>query len=116
LTPEQVEADYPNYSRGLKWQLIEGKIARDNELQIENEEIENHVKENIQAQYSQYGMNLEGEELTNIAKNTLQNRDEVRRIYDMLMEDKVITFCKDIVKVKEKEVSFDDFKTMIEKQ
>lgn len=115
LTEEQVEADYPNYSRGLKWQLIEGKIARDNELQIANEEIEDHVKENIQAQYSQYGMNLEGEELTNIAKNTLQNRDEVRRIYDMLMEDKVITFCKDIVKVKQKEVSFDDFKKMIEK-
>jgi hypothetical protein len=33
----------------------------------------------------------------------------------MLIEDKVISYCKGIVKVKEKDVSFDEFKKMIEK-
>ena len=115
ISEEQVEADYPNYSRGLKWQLIEGKIARENELEIANEEIEAHVKQNIAAQYAQYGMDLGDEELTGLARQTLQNREEVRKIYDMLIEDKVISYCKDIVKVKEKDVSFDEFKKMIEK-
>lgn len=116
ISEEQVEEDYPNYSRGLKWQLIEGKIARDNNLEIENNEIEDYAKQNIASQYAQYGMNLEDEELTNFARNTLQNREEVRRIYDVLIENKVINFCKESVKVKEKEVSFDDFKAMVEKQ
>ena len=115
ISEEQVEADYPNYSRGLKWQLIEGKIARENELEIANEEIEAHVKQNIAAQYAQYGMDLGDEELTGFARQTLQNREEVRKIYDMLIEDKVISYCKGIVKVKEKDVSFDEFKKMIEK-
>jgi trigger factor len=115
ISEEQVEADYPNYSRGLKWQLIEGKIARENELEIANEEIEAHVKQNIAAQYAQYGMDLGDEELTGLARQTLQNREEVRKIYDMLIEDKVISYCKGIVKVKEKDVSFDEFKKMIEK-
>ena len=73
------------------------------------------MKQNIAAQYAQYGMDLGDEELTGFARQTLQNREEVRKIYDMLIEDKVISYCKGIVKVKEKDVSFDEFKKMIEK-
>jgi trigger factor len=112
LSDDQLEKDYPNYSRGLKWQLIENKIVRDNELQVNPNEVTDFAKANITSQYRQYGMEPTEEDLDAAAKSVLSNREETRKIYDMLMEDKVIAFCKEQVKVKEKEVSFDDFKKM----
>ncbi|NNE56278.1 MAG: trigger factor, partial [Flavobacteriales bacterium] len=55
VSAEQVEQDYPQYSKGLKWQLIEGKIFSDNELKVENEEVLDFAKANIANQYAQYG-------------------------------------------------------------
>lgn len=116
ITPEQIEQDYEGYSKGLKWQLIEGTIARENELNVEHDEVEAFAMQNIASQYAQYGMNIEGDELKNLAGNSLSNREEYRRIYDMLIENKVIGVCRENMKIKEKEVSLDDFRKLVEEQ
>ena len=46
LTAEQVEAEYEQYSKSLKWQLIENKVIEHN-LEVKNEDIFAHAKELI---------------------------------------------------------------------
>ncbi len=110
ITDEQIDADYDNYAKSLKWQLIQSQIFRDNDLKLENDEVIQFTKGLIVQNYAQYGLPApEDMELTQSAMQILQNRDEANRIYDMLAENKLTAYFKDTVKLNEKEISYDDF-------
>ena len=110
LTDEQIEADYENYAKQLKWQLIENKIIKDNDIKVENDDIIAFTKELIVNNYAQYGMPApDDEQLTGHAMEVLKNQEEARKIYEMLYHDKVTDFVKETVKLDENAISYDDF-------
>lgn len=110
VTMDMIENDYDNYTTGLKWQLIQNRIFKDNELKIESEEVINYTKGLLVNQYAQYGLPAPDEkELTASAQKVLENRDEANRIYEMMSNDKLLQFFKETVKLNVKEVSYDDF-------
>jgi trigger factor len=113
ITMEQIEADYDNYAKSLKWQLIQGNIFKSNDIKLENEEVIEYTKGLLANNYAQYGMPApEDAELTQSAVQVLQNREEANRVYDMLAERKLINYFKETVKLKDKEVSYDEFVEM----
>ena len=60
--------------------------------------------------YAQYGIPApDDKELTGTALQVLKNKDEANRIYDMLAEQKLTQFFKNTVKLKDKEISYDEF-------
>lgn len=110
VTAEEIERDYDEYSRYLKGQLIESKIAEENDIKVEFPEIEAAAKVNIRKQFESYGQQeLPDDMLNNFAQNFLQNEEQVRKLYDQLLEDKLMTFYRNTVKLQEKEVTFDEF-------
>lgn len=110
VTPEQIEAEYEQYAASLKWQLIENKIIKNNDLQVTNDEAVEYTKDLLGKQYAQYGMMIpEEEEFNKMAASVLGNQEEGKKIYDALYESKVMAYLKDAVKVEEKELSYDDF-------
>lgn len=116
ITEEQIEAEYDGYAKGLKWQLIQGKIFKANDIKLENDEVIGFTKGLLVNNYAQYGMPApEDEELTKSAMQVLQNKDEANRIYDMLAEQKLTTYFKETVKLNEKEISYDEFVEMASK-
>lgn len=110
LTPEQAKEQYAEAEKGLRYQLIEGKIAKDNNLQVTFEELNSYAKEFIKGQMAQYGnVNPSEEELNDIAKRVLSNQEEAKRLQDQLVSQKLLTFYKENVKLKEKKITFDAF-------
>ena len=110
LTEEEANAEYEKSEKGLRFQLIEGKIIKDNELQVTFDEIKDHTKMMITAQMAQYGqMSPEDAELDGIVQRVLGNQDEVKRINEQLISQKLLTYYKENAKLEEKEVTFDDF-------
>lgn len=110
VTAEQIEAEYDQYAESLKWQLIENKIIKDNDLQVSNDEAVEYTKELLGNQYAQYGMMIpEEKEFNKMVMTVLGNEEEGKKIYDALYDKKVLTYLKDSVKVDEKELSYDEF-------
>jgi trigger factor len=110
ITAEDIEREYDEYSRYLKVQLIENKLATDNEVKVEPQEIQDHIKAQVRMQFASFGQGDVAEDMIDqFAQNYLQNQDEVRKVYDLLLEQKMMEFYKNTVKVQEKEVSFDEF-------
>ncbi|MFZ9029573.1 MAG: trigger factor [Crocinitomicaceae bacterium] len=110
ITDEQIEADYENYAKSLKWQLIQGNIFKANDIKLEQDEVMEFTKGLLVNNYAQYGMPApEDKELTASAMQVLQNRDEANRIYDMMAEQRFTAYIKDTVKLNDKEVSYDEF-------
>jgi len=110
VTAEQIEAEYDQYSKQLKWQLIENKIIADNDLKVEQEEVVEYTKGLLAQQYAQYGMPAPEEEmLAESAVKVLQNQDEAKKVYEAIYERKIVDFAKENIKIDEKELSYEDF-------
>jgi trigger factor len=110
MTDEEAAEEYSRSEKGLRYQLIEGRISKDNNLQVTFEELKEFAKGFIKSQMAQFGnANPEEKELDEIADRILGNQDEVKRLSEQLMSQKLLTFYKENVKLKVKEVSFDDF-------
>ncbi len=110
LTIEQIDSEYDQYSKGLKWQIIENKLIRENDLQVPQEDAENYTIGLLKQQFAQYGQQSpEDEQLRETAKSLLQNQEEAKRIYDQLYDKKIMEYFKENLKIKDKKISYDDF-------
>lgn len=110
LTEDQVEQEYEQYSKSLKWQLIENKIIKDNELEVKNEDVISHTKELIVSNFAQYGQPApEDKKLEEIAVQVLGNEEERKKVYNQLYDVKTMSLYKEKFSLKNKEVTYDEF-------
>ena len=110
LTEEAAKAEYERSEKGLRYQLIEGKLRAENKLQVTFEELKEYSKNMIKGQMAQFGqMNPSEEELESIAARILSNKEEVNRISEQLNTNKLLQFFKENAKLKTKEVTYDEF-------
>ena len=110
LSDDQANEEYEKSEKGLRYQLIEGKIIKDNDIQIQFEELKEFAKGFIKSQMAQFGqLNPQEEELDTIAARVLGNQDEVKRLSEQLMSQKLINLYKEKVNLKTKEVTYENF-------
>jgi trigger factor len=110
MTAEEAEQEYEKSEKGLRYQLIEGKIIADNNLQINFEDLKAYTAEVIKKQMAQFGqMNPTDADVENIVARVLSNKDEVKRLSEQVMSEKMLNLFKENVKYKPKEVSYQDF-------
>ncbi len=110
ILPEQIEEEYEGYAKNLKWQLIQGSIFKATGLKLENQEIIDFTKGILISNFAQYGMAApEDKELTETALGLLSKKEESSRILEMLADQKITQYFKSTVKLNEKEISYDDF-------
>lgn len=110
LTDEEASAEFEKSEKGLRYQLIEGKIIKDNDVQIQFDELKEFAKGFIKSQMAQFGqLNPQEEELNTIADRVLGNQDEVKRLSEQLMSQKLLSLYKEKVNLKTKEVTYENF-------
>ena len=110
LTAEAADEEYVRSEKGIRHQLIEGKIIADHNLQIKFEELKTFAKEMISMQMQQYGQaGLPDEELEGIVARVMSNQDEARKLSEQLMSKKLLEFYKSNLLLKKKKLTFDAF-------
>ena len=110
ITMEQVNTEYDSYTKGLKWQLIENKIIKDNQISVTKEDVIEHAKGLIQQQYSKYNSSEMGEdEMTKTLDKILSNQEEAKKLYEKLYNLKVMNLFKTKFTVENKDVNYDEF-------
>lgn len=110
LTLEDVEKEFPQMVEALKWQLIRNKIAKEHEIKVEMEDIEEYAKKVLKAQYAQYGItNFPEDLLVEYAKESLKKEGTAEKYFEQVLGNKVIAIVKDAVKLNTKTISLDEF-------
>ena len=110
MTEEEAKVEYEKSEKGLRFQLIEGKIRKDNDIQVSFEELKDHSKNLIKGQMAQYGQaNPSEEELDSIAARIMSNKEEVKRLSEQLNSQKLLNFFKETTKLKTKKITYDKF-------
>ena len=110
LTAEQAEEEFAKSEKGLRFQLIEGKVMADNNLQITFEDLKAHTADLIKKQMAQFGqLNPSEDEINGIVARVMSNQDEVKRLSEQVMSEKMLGLYKEKVKTKTKEVNYEQF-------
>lgn len=116
VTPDDVAKEYEGYAKELKWSLIKNKIVKAAEIKVENEEVLAEAKSLIKSQLAVSGMAGEQFEsnLDAFADNYLkgENGDNYMKVYNQVMDQKVIDYVKENITIKSKEVSAKEFREM----
>ncbi|WP_088340551.1 trigger factor [Robiginitalea sediminis] len=110
LSAEEANDEFERSEKGLRYQLIEGKLIKDHELNIQFDELKDFAKGFIRSQMMQYGQaNPKEEDLEQIAMRVMSNQDEVKRLSEQLMSQKLLELYKEKANLKTKEVTYEQF-------
>lgn len=102
--------EYEKSEKSLRYQLIEGKLMADNDLKVDFEDVKTNAKDMIKMQMAQFGqLNPSDKELDDIAARVLGNQDEVRRISEQVVSQKLLNLYKEKANIKAKEMSYEAF-------
>ena len=113
-TEEQAKEELAKMDKGLRYQLIEAKIAEVNNVEVNAEEVKEAAFAAIKDQLKMYGQtSIPEETLQQIAMSALQNQEEYNRLSYQVFTDKMLDIFKNNVKLNEKEVTFDEFVDII---
>jgi trigger factor len=115
FTPELMEQEFPRFLEDLKWQVVKNSVMKKNDLKVEHEDLFAYAKKSAQAQFLQYGLtNVPEENLNNYALSLLKNEQQSRQISEGAVNDKVVAFLKEKVKLDNKSVTRDEFNKLFE--
>ena len=117
VTDSVIDTEFSHYVRGLKWDLIKNKIADDNQIKVEADEVRDKAKELILAQFGGQAFAEQfRDKLDSIADNYLSNENgqNFMRLYNQLKNEKVMNLIREKITLEEKKVTLDDFKKIVE--
>ena len=110
LTPAEAEVEYARSEKGLRFQLIEGKALAQSNIQITFEDLKAFTTKAIRQQMAQFGQtNPTDEEVQGIVARVLSNQEEVKRLSDQVVADKMLNLFKEKANATVKEVTYQEF-------
>lgn len=113
LSKEEVEKNYEDYLKDMKWDLISNRIATDNDIKAEHEDVKNKAKEMIIQQLGGPAVLQQlGDNLDSFADNYLQGQDgqNYMRVYNQVVNEKIIGYIKENITTTEKKIDVEEFK------
>ena len=116
ITEEELNKNFDNYIKELKWSLIVNKVAEENDIKVEHPDVVGAAKELIKAQFASYGMtdNM-NENLDSFADNYLQGNDgqNYMNTFNKVRNDKIMDFIYDKMDISFKKVKPDEFSKIV---
>jgi len=109
MTPEAAVEEFDKSEKGIRYQLIEGKLIEKHKLDMSFDELKEFTTSLVQNQMMQYGQQADPTQIEGIVSNALSNQEEAKRISEQLMSNKMLTFFKENAPLKIKKVGFDAF-------
>lgn len=116
VTDADIENEYSIYADQLRWNLISGQVAKDNEIKAEHEDITDATRKMIEAQFMGSGMGQFADQMDAFVDNYLQgeNGQNYMKMAEQVQGEKVIEFIKEKISISNKKVSLDKFKDIVQ--
>jgi len=111
-TAEQAETEFPSFSNQLKWTLISDKIITDNQLDVSEDDLKAHMKEEVMRYFGQMGMGEDMSWLDSYIDRMMKDEKQVDATYRRLITQKLFDFIETQVKQKEKTVTPEELTAM----
>ncbi|MBT8221067.1 MAG: trigger factor [Bacteroidia bacterium] len=112
-TVDKVEEGYNQFAQGLKWTMIQGELANEYDIEVKEEDLDKYFG----AQVAQYlGMYANEEYISSTVARLKQDREQVNKAAEAIVGQKIFEKLKDLIKLEEKKVDMDEFRSIAEKE
>ena len=112
LTEEEIDKNFHEYMKFFKWEIMESKLIKDNNLEVGEEEIKAYARTHAKNQLLSYGLpeeHITEDYLEKFSADMLKKEDSIRKIYDNLYNQKVMAHIKSKIKLINTNISLDEF-------
>jgi len=117
LSRDEIEASFEDYAMSIKNQLIQNKIIKDGNISVTEPEIREYLKNYfIKHVFRTPETSVNNERIESIIDSVMQNKEEIKRINDLLYDQKIKDLLKAKLKLNEKEISYNDFIDLMTKK
>ena len=107
---EEIEKDFPAFINMFTWNYLQKHFIAEGDIKVTPEEAKAEAMSFAQMQFAQYGMpSAPADMLEGFAKQIMENKEQLQKIYEKLFEEKVVEYLRGKIKVTEKAISADDF-------
>lgn len=110
-TEEEVEAEFPNFLRQLKWTLVSDRIVTDNAISVSREEVLDQLRRQVMGYFGGMGL-MQGnfEWIDGYVDRMMKDRDQFEGGYRKALTEKVFQWAATRANPAEKVVSLDEFR------
>ncbi|WP_187263268.1 trigger factor [Pontibacter beigongshangensis] len=115
LTEEQVDENFDQYLRELKWSMIKNKVVAEHDLKVSNQEVVDSATAKMLAQFNMPEMPAELADTIGKYVNESLQQDNGRNYiqeYEQLLAEKVLVKLKEQITVVEQTITAEDFKDL----
>ena len=108
-TAEEVEKEFPSFKDQLRWTLISDKIVKENNLDVNPEELKEYMRQQILGYFG--GMSMDGniEWLDSYVDRMLKDEQQVESSYRRLITEKLFGWAEHQINAQEKPISSEEF-------
>ena len=114
-TIAEIDEQWPQTEKAMRWQLIEGKLQREHNLHVDKEELVAYAVKMVKSRMSQYGQMMDDQEVEKLALNVLENREQAEQLSEQLLQDKMLEFFKESFSLKLVDITYANFLKLVKK-
>ncbi|MBI2730936.1 MAG: trigger factor [Sphingobacteriales bacterium] len=106
---DEAEAEYPVFSNQLKWTLISDKLIKENNLEVNQEELRNYMKQQVMGYFGQMNLGDNVDWLDSYVDRMMKDEQQLDSTYRRLITEKLFNWAETQITPVEKEISAEDF-------
>jgi len=116
VTDADIEKEYDLYTNQLRWNLITGKVAKENDIKPDHEDVLAAARTMIEAQFGGSGLGQLTDQIDSFVDNYLKGEDgdNYMKVAEQVQQEKVIEFVKSKIDIKLDEVDVEKFKKIVQ--
>ena len=111
-TAAEAEAEFPTFSNQLKWTLISDKIIVDNKLEVTQDDLRAHMKNEVMGYFGQMNIGEDMSWLDSYLDRMMKDEKQVDATYRRMITERLFEFVEKQVKTKDKKVTPDELNAM----
>ena len=112
---EEIEKDFAAFINMFTWNYLQKHFITEGDIKVTPEEAKAEAMSFAQIQFAQYGKpSAPADMLEGFAKQIMDNKEQLQKIYEKLFEEKVVEYLRGKIKVTEKAVSAEEFAKLAE--
>jgi trigger factor len=109
ITPEILEEEYPVYADSLRWDLIETAILKSFDVQIQREDLVEHLRQMWTKQFAAYNLPLEEDRIEKMAADTLSKPDSFKKVFQLVASSKAMDAVLERCSIERKELNLKEY-------
>jgi trigger factor len=110
ISEEQLNQEWTKYLESFKWQLIESKLGKEENIEVTTDEIKAHIRNfYYQNYFMQFNLEDVEERLNQMAEDALKDKKQVKQLYDQLFDHKIMLALQSKMNLEEISGDFNQF-------